>query len=111
MINNYNSLVSGSITWLKKKMGIVGSSPPVFQSKATSNSWLLSLFVLMALAMGQQSWAQTTLIDPAGDGGFESTFGRDGGHGHYDRVKGHFAACPKEFIIKNFKRNYISIII
>jgi hypothetical protein len=72
MIVNYNSLSSGRDTWLKNGIGDLVGSPPGFNSKVTRSSWLVMLFMLLSMVVSQKTWAQTTLINPTGNGGFEN---------------------------------------
>lgn len=78
-MNNYNSLSLGISSYLKKwSSGSVGS-PPTTSSirKSASLQWFAAILFLF---IGISNYAQTTLIDPAGDGGFNNgtTFASNG---------------------------------
>ena len=70
MCKNYNSLSAGRDTWLKNGVGGDVGSPPM-TPKTSRASWLVSLSILFLL-IGNFVNAQTTLVSPTGDGGFEN---------------------------------------
>ena len=72
MMKNYNSLNGVKFGGFKKnEFSVVGSSPSSDNSVGRK-SWLLFLFMLLSMAIGQKTFSQTTLISPTGDGGFEN---------------------------------------
>ena len=119
MIKNYSSLNSNTtIGFNKKQENKIASQ---HASIIMSTSWFFMILTILSITIPQKTTAKhNTNLDltvkyeyysvilkssvPEGRGG-------GGGHGHLDWVKGHpFDACPKEFIITNFSRNYNSII-
>jgi hypothetical protein len=79
MINNYNPSGSCKVTQLDTQVGNVIGSPPTISEKSTKMSWLFMLLFCFLL-LGNSISAQTTLISPSGDGGFENgaTFALNG---------------------------------
>jgi hypothetical protein len=81
MLNYYNYLDSCKNTRPKKRDGMPIGSPPTNSQKTTGRkAWSLFATALFFLFMGLNASAQTILIDPAGDGGFENgaTFASNG---------------------------------
>lgn len=119
MIKNYSSLNSNTpIGFNKKQENKIASSPA---SKIMSASWFIMILMILSSTIPQNTTAKHNKnLDLTVNYEYYSVIlkssvaegrGGGGGHGHYDWVRGHpFDACPKEFIIRNFNRNYNSII-
>lgn len=118
MIKKYSSLNSDITFGFNKKQEYKIASSPA--SKIMSASWFFMILMILGMAIPQKTTAKhSTKLDLTVNYEYYSVIlkssvaegrGGGGGHGHYDWVKGHFDAGPKEFIIKNFNRNYNSII-
>jgi GEVED domain/Secretion system C-terminal sorting domain len=71
MTNYYNSLFAGRDTATRKKeFDANGESPDA--STGSKLSWLVSLFLMVLMLSGLNSFSQTTLLSPTGNGGFEN---------------------------------------
>ena len=123
MAKNYSSLNSNTTLEFNKKSARKISSGIDF--KTMKASWFFMIMLLLGMTITNRASANNTtnfvcdttytyptvilnfLISSVAEGR-----GGGGGHGNYDWVKGvPKDACPEEFIIRNFNKNYNSIII
>lgn len=119
MIKKYSSLNSDAqLGFNKKQENKIASQ---HASKMMNSSWFFMILVILGITIPQKtSVKHPTKLDLTVNYEYYSVIlkssvaegrGGGGGHGHYDWVRGHPSdACPKEFVIKDFNRNYNSII-
>lgn len=119
MVKNYVSLNSNTTFGFNKKVAEKIASKNT--SKIMSASWFFMILMILGMTIPQKAIANhlTNLVHTT-----SSTYhsvilkssvaegrGGGGGHGNYDWVARHpYDAFAKQFVIRNFNKNYNSII-